>query len=208
MSNRRCPEPRLILVSSSPRRRELLETAGWPVRVLPVAVDETPWAGETPADYVRRLAQAKAQAGASAWPAESGGGTDPVLLLAADTTVACADEILGKPADAQEARRMLRRLSGAQHRVLTGVCALDPAGGFFALEVAATEVWMLPWREEEIAAYVAGGEPMDKAGAYAIQGFAGQFVTRIEGSYSNVVGLPLASVREIWDRWMAARLLG
>lgn len=174
----------VILASASPRRAELLAAAGIPFDVRPADVDETVAAGEAPEAYVRRLAEDKARAVAQQHPGR--------LVVAADTTVVVDGEIFGKPADTADAVRMLRRLSGRSHVVLTGVCVCGP--GQQASAVDRTVVAFAPMSDGEIDAYVRSGEPMDKAGAYAIQGLASRYVTRIEGSYSNVVGLPVAVV--------------
>ncbi len=210
----------LILASQSPRRAELLRNAGISFEVRPTEVDERPRANEPPLEYVQRLAKEKALAVlATASP-----GT---LVLGADTAVVVEGEVLGKPADAADARRMLSKLSGRTHQVMTGVCLawLCPskpksgslgtpraeASGVTAsaadvdwsdvdwnieceVEAEVTEVEFVPLSEEEIAAYVAMGEPMDKAGAYAIQGRASRWIPRIRGCYFNVVGLPVARV--------------
>lgn len=175
---------RLILASASPRRAELLRSAGFAFDVSPVEVDETPQDGEDPAEYVRRLAGLKAE-------------TLPLpevdsVVVAADTTVVVAGRILGKPVDAEDARAMLETLSGREHSVLTGVAVRWREETRSAVE--ATRVSFLPMSADEIAWYVSSGEPDDKAGAYAVQGLAGRFVDRIDGSYSNVVGLPVARV--------------
>ncbi len=185
--------PRLILASSSPRRRELLETAGWDILVEAAHVDESLLPGESPKPYVGRLAREKALAVAHRHAGES------ALVLGADTTVACQGEILGKPGDPEEARRMLRTLSGNIHDVHTGVCLTDTEGRFERWAVETTQVWFARLSDAEIEAYLDSGEPFDKAGAYAIQGRAAQFIPRIEGSWSNVVGLPLHLVRA----WLA-----
>lgn len=174
---------RLILASSSPRRRALLEAAGLEFDVVPVEIDEGRLLGETPDVYVSRLARAKADA-VSAQP-ES-------VVLAADTVVLSDDEVLGKPVDDGDARRMLQRLAGRTHVVLSGV-ALS-ANGKSTLDLARTEVRFLPLTSDEIDWYVATGEPRGKAGAYAIQGRASLFVERLDGSYTNVVGLPIEVV--------------
>jgi septum formation protein len=178
--------PRLVLASQSPRRAELLRAAGIDFDVRPGDVDESVRAGETAHEYVQRVAVAKAHAVAR---------DAAEIILAADTTVVVEGEILGKPADAADAARMLRRLAGRSHEVLTGVCLLR--AGIVSTRVAATTVAFLPMSEEEIAWYVASGEPMDKAGAYGIQGLASRFISRIDGSYTNVVGLPVAVVYEL-----------
>jgi septum formation protein len=171
---------KLTLASRSPRRAELLTAAGIEFTISAADVDETPRAGENPRDYVLRVAEEKARA------------VDGDLVLAADTTVVLDNEIMGKPADAGDAARMLRALSGNRHEVLTGV-ALKRAGRIES-DVASTAVWFAPLSGQEIANYIASGEPMDKAGAYGIQGLASRFIDRIDGSYSNVVGLPVALV--------------
>ena len=179
---------RLVLASGSPRRRELLALLGLPFDVIPVDLDESVRPGEAPVDLVRRLAIDKA--GAIAVP--------DVVVVAADTTVEVAGEILGKPVDATDARRMLRALSARTHLVHTAVAVRRDART--ELEVVTTRVTMAPLTEASIDWYVATGEPIDKAGAYAIQGAGGAFVAAIEGSASNVVGLPLATVVELLRR--------
>jgi septum formation protein len=176
----------VILASASPRRAALLTAAGIPFEALPVDIDETPRPGETPEAHVRRLAAEKARTAAPRRP----GAT----VLGADTVVVVEGRILGKPRDLADAAAMLRLLSGRAHEVLTGVAVLEPAGSEMVVETARTGVWFCPLSDEDIAQYVATGEPMDKAGAYAIQGIASRFVERIDGSYSNVVGLPVALV--------------
>ncbi len=182
----------MILASASPRRRELLARAGWPFLVRPASVDETPWPRESARGYVLRLAKAKARC---ILPEHPGRGT---VVLGADTTVAIGQSILAKPGSDAEAAAMLRRLSGRCHQVLTGVCLREAATGREAAAVARTDVWFGPLSARQIAAYVAGGEPRDKAGAYAIQGGAAGFVRRLQGSYSNVVGLPIELVWTLW----------
>lgn len=173
----------LVLASQSPRRAEILRQAGIPFVVRAVPVDETPIPAETPEDYVRRLAEAKARA----VPADAS-----EIVLAADTTVVVDREILGKPVDAADARRMLALLSGRRHEVMTGICLCR--GEKQICDYAVTAVWFAPMSAREIDDYVASGEPMDKAGAYAAQGAASKFIPRIEGCYFNVVGLPIALV--------------
>jgi septum formation protein len=173
----------LVLASASPRRAEQLAAAGIAFEVDTADIDETPRAGETPV-YVRRLAEAKARAVAARHPGKR--------VLGADTTVVVDGAILGKPLDAADARDMVRRLAGRAHEVLTGVALVER--GTAQVDLATTTVWFAPMTAAEIDAYVASGEPMDKAGAYGIQGRASCFVTRIDGSYSNVVGLPVALV--------------
>ena len=177
---------RLILASASPRRRELLAQAGYTFEVHPAHINEDLHAGEDPIDYVVRLAREKAEA-VYAQTAD----TDAVTL-GADTTVTLDGHILAKPEDAADAARMLRLLSGRTHRVITGVAIASSIGVEVAAEV--TGVQFLTLSDEEIAAYIETGEPMDKAGAYGIQGYAAKWIPRIEGCYFNVVGLPLAMV--------------
>jgi septum formation protein len=185
-------QPRLVLASRSPRRRELLEQLGLALEVRPTDADETVLPGEAPRDYVLRVAREKARA--------SGGA----VVLAADTAVVLGGEVLGKPADAGEARRMLERLSGTRHEVLTGVCVRRAAAAALAVEeldaVVATTVRFARLSPAEIAWYVGTGEPLDKAGAYAIQGAGGAFVLEVSGSVSNVVGLPLAETAALLRR--------
>jgi septum formation protein len=178
--------PRLILASASPRRAELLASAGFDFTIEPADVDESILAGEQPAAYVLRVARAKASTVAERCR-KSG---SPVV--AADTTVVADGEILAKPEDDEDAVRMLKRLSGAVHEVLTAVVVVF--AGRESAEVVRTRVRLLPLTQEEIAWYVATGEPFGKAGAYGIQGRAARFVDWIEGSWSNVVGLPVATV--------------
>ena len=179
----------LVLASSSPRRRALLEEAGFRFRVHVAAVDEEPAPGVAPSDLARDLALRKARAAAASW---TGG---EVLFLAADTVVALPDgTLLGKPGDAGEAAAHLRALSGTTHSVLTGVCLLAVPSGAEELFVVETKVTMRVLREEEMKAYASSGEGMDKAGGYALQETGDRFVTRIEGSRSNVVGLPMEEV--------------
>ena len=173
----------LVLASQSPRRAEILRQAGIPFVVRVAPVDETPLPSEAPDAYVRRLAEAKASAVAA--------GPDEIVL-AADTTVVVDGEILAKPIDAEDARRMLTLLAGRRHEVMTGICLRR--GGEQICDHAVTAVWFAPMSAREIDDYVATGEPMDKAGAYAVQGAASKFIPRIEGCYFNVVGLPIALV--------------
>ena len=184
--------PRLVLASASPRRRELLASLGVVFEVRPVAADETPRPGEWPEALALRLALAKARAAAA----------DGDLALGADTVVAVDDEPLGKPADAAEARIMLARLSGRRHRVWTGVALVerDARRRREAVRATRTEVEFRPLTAAEIDAYVETGEPLDRAGAYAIQGGAAAFAARVEGSLSNVVGLPLETLLDLLAR--------
>ena len=174
------PIPRFILASASPRRADLLRAAGFDFEVVAADADETRRPGESPEDYVRRVAEAKAAAVARQ--------RRGVAVVAADTVVVVDEHILGKPADDEDARRMLRLLSGRTHEVLTGVTV---ASGASQTAIDVTTVEFSPISAEEVDWYVASGEPADKAGGYAIQGLASRFIRGIEGSYSNVVGLPV-----------------
>jgi septum formation protein len=189
----------LILASQSPRRRELLTQAGYSFEVRPAHIPEEPLAGENPIAYVTRLAREKAEAVFREVTADARLNAESEILavLGADTTVTLDDTILGKPEDAADAARMLKMLSGRTHRVMTGVALATAEGVEVAAEV--TAVRFLTLSEEEIAGYVATGEPMDKAGAYAIQGYAARWIPRIEGCYFNVVGLPLALVTALLE---------
>jgi septum formation protein len=174
----------IILASGSPRRGEILTHAGISfVREVPLGIDETPSPDESPFRYVTRLASAKATA------IEAAGQR---IVLGADTAVVIGGEILGKPSTAGDAARMLRLLSGRMHEVLTGICLRSERGQ--VVDAATTRVWFAALSETEIKTYAASDEPMDKAGAYGIQGLASKFVTRIDGCYFNVMGLPIALV--------------
>jgi septum formation protein len=174
----------LILASASPRRQELLHNANIAFTVDPADIDETPVDGESAQACAERLAREKARAVHKRHPQD--------FVLGADTIVVVDDLILGKPGDAEDAARMLRMLAGRTHAVITGVCLLGPA--FQAASSETTVVTMSKISNDEIRSYVATGEPMDKAGAYAIQGIGSRWIPRIEGDYSNVVGLPVARV--------------
>jgi septum formation protein len=187
----------LILASASPRRRELLAQAGFTFQVHPAHIPEDLLPGEYPIAYVTRLAREKAQAVFERLAADSNATRDNLAVLGADTTVTVDDQILGKPTGAADAARMLRLLSGRTHRVATGVALATAQGTEVAAEV--TAVRFVTLSATEIDAYVATGEPMDKAGAYAIQGRAARWIPRIEGCYFNVVGLPLALVSALLE---------
>jgi septum formation protein len=174
----------LVLASASPRRSELLRNAGISFQVEPAHVPEVPLPQETPLAYAQRLAREKALVVFARHP--NG------VVLGADTVVVVDNHLLEKPSDAQDAARMLRLLSGRSHQVITGVCVV--ARGFERTEAEITEVSFSPLSDEEIAGYVRTGEPMDKAGAYGIQGIASRWVKGIEGCYFNVVGLPVQRV--------------
>jgi septum formation protein len=178
----------LILASSSPRRQELLREAGISFEVRPAHIIEERNAGEPPLAYACRLALEKAQTVAKDLPDR--------YVLGADTIVVAGDEILEKPKDERDAARMLRLLSGCEHRVITAVSLIPPRRPSDTRS-STTQVHFRSIDEEEIQRYIASGDPMDKAGAYAIQGGAAQWVLRIEGEYSNVVGLPLSLVKEM-----------
>ncbi|HVJ08822.1 MAG TPA: Maf family protein [Acidisarcina sp.] len=184
----------LVLASASPRRRELLTQAGFEFRVLPSSVPEEHQPGEDAISFATRLAREKAQAVFDEHSALDD-AENPLLVLGADTVVVVDGEILGKPASRPDAARMLAQLSGRTHQVITGVCLLSRAGMEAAAEV--TFVRMQTLSTAEIEAYVASGEPMDKAGAYAIQGYAARWIPRIQGCYFNVVGLPLSLVANL-----------
>ena len=184
----------LILASASPRRRELLTQAGYRFEVQPSSIPESRRPGEDAIRFATRLAREKAEEIFALHPQS----TAPVMVLGADTVVVCDGEVMGKPADAADAARMLLLLSGRTHQVVTGVAVVWDVG---SAEVAAemTQVTMRTLSPEEVAGYVASGEPMDKAGAYAIQGYAGRWIPRINGCYFNVVGLPLALVTSLLE---------
>ena len=184
----------LILASASPRRRELLTQAGYCFQVEASSVAESRRPGEEAIRYATRLAREKAEEVF----ARHQGSAEGVTVLGADTVVVCDGEVMGKPADAADATRMLLLLSGRTHQVVTGVAVVWASG---SAEVAAelTQVTMRTLSPQEVTDYVAGGEPMDKAGAYAIQGYAGRWIPRISGCYFNVVGLPLALVTSLLE---------
>ena len=183
------PARQVILASRSPRRAELLTAAGISFEVLAADIDETPHRDEAPAVYVERLAIEKARAVFRLRP--------DAIVLGADTTVTIDGAILGKPEDEADAVRMLRLLNGRAHDVHTGVAVVSTSGVQSA--VGTTRVWFDAMTDKDISWYVATGEPVDRAGAYAIQGFASRFISRIEGSYSNVVELPVALVSSILE---------
>ncbi len=177
----------LVLASKSPRRQRILRDAGIPFVVRAADIPEERRSGESPMDYVRRLAEEKACAVAML-PGE--------VVLGADTTVVIEDQVLEKPRDTADALRMLTLLSGREHEVITGICLRTESRKI--VDAAVTRVRFVKLTQEELEAYAASGEPMDKAGGYAIQGLASKFIDRIEGDYSNVVGLPVALVYQYW----------
>ena len=184
--------PKIILASTSPRRAEILRTVGWPFEAIPPEVDETRAPNEEAITYVQRLGRAKAEAVRSPGAATVG----------ADTVVLVDEKILGKPRDDEDARGMLRQLSGRWHQVLTGVAFIDGGSAEVRAACETTEVQFALMSEAEIDWYVTSGEPMDKAGAYAIQGLGARFIQGIRGDYYNVVGLP---VRLLYELAMGAR---
>lgn len=193
----------IILASASPRRSELLEQIGVPFSVQPAHIDETPRVAEAAGDYVERLAREKALAVAVDFPGKQ--------VLGSDTSVVLGGAILGKPCDASEARAMLARLSGKTHQVMTAIALAED--GRCVSRLVITEVTFRMLQDEEIAAYVATGEPMDKAGSYGIQGLGGIFVKELKGSYSAVAGLPLQETAAlladaggpVWKHWPSSR---
>ncbi|MDQ5909839.1 MAG: dTTP/UTP pyrophosphatase [Pseudomonadota bacterium] len=180
----------IYLASASPRRRELLRQIGVSYRLLRIEVDETPGAGESPDDYVARLALAKAQFGCAAL-----GRRQPAPVLGADTAVVVDDVILGKPRDREDGLAMLARLSGREHQVLSAVAVATSTRN--AVKVQESRVWFRNLSPVECAAYWDSGEPRDKAGGYGIQGRAATFITHLHGSYSGVMGLPLFETAEL-----------
>ena len=175
---------RFLLASGSPRRRELFGLFGWPFDITSADVDESPHDGETPAQMVVRLARSKASVAAARWP-------DKAVIIASDTTVSLDGVPLGKPRDAIEAERMLRALRGRSHQVHTGIAVFDTRLGRTYSDMATTDVPMRCYSDDEIAAYIASGDPMDKAGAYAIQHAGFHPAEELRGCFANVMGLPL-----------------
>jgi MAF protein len=182
----------LILASGSPRRRELLILGGWQFRIVAASIDETSLAGEAPLAYVLRLAEAKARAAAAGLDA-----AEASLVLAADTTVADGEAILGKPADATEAEAMLRRLRARTHQVFTAIAALRTADGRLLSSWRRTDVPMRAYSDVEVQTYILSGDPLDKAGAYGIQHAGFHPAELREGCYANVMGLPLCDVARL-----------
>jgi septum formation protein len=187
---------RLVLASASPRRADLLRAAGFTFDTVPAEVDERVRDGEHPGEYVRRLALEKSAAVletlTASVPAPGTSRRDDLVVLGADTAVVVDGEILGKPRDDREAGAMLRRLSGRRHEVLTGVSLRSRSAERGLVET--TGVYMMVLGDQDIAWYLGSGEGRDKAGAYGIQGLASRFIPRIDGSYANVVGLPVANI--------------
>jgi septum formation protein len=191
--------PKLILASASPRRRELLAQAGYRFEVQPSSVPESRRPGEDAIRFATRLAREKAEEVFAR--RQAAGMAETATVLGADTVVVCDGEVLGKPSDAADAERMLLLLSGRTHHVVTGVAVVWGSSAPPAVEIAAelTQVTVQTLSPEEVSRYVSSGEPMDKAGAYAIQGYAGRWIPRISGCYFNVVGLPLALVASLLE---------
>ncbi len=194
--------PPLLLASGSPRRRDLLASVEIPFVIEIPEVDEIPLPGESPRDLTLRLARVKAREVAQRVPRSEG------IVLAADTTVVVDDTALGKPRDRDDAVATLQRLSGRDHQVLTGFCLLDQSTGREEAAVARTRVWFRDLTSGEIHGYVDTGEPMDKAGSYACQGVGAFLIARVEGSYTNVVGLPLGQVIDTLGRMGGPRPFG
>ena len=180
----------LVLASNSPRRNQLLALCGWEFQVLPVDIDESQLNGELPWDYVQRIAQKKANAASRKLSPGD-------IVIAADTTVVDDDEILGKPSNAQEAQWMLRRLRGRMHQVFTAISVFDIGSSLRLSNLCRTDVLMRSYSNQEISDYITTGDPLDKAGAYAIQHPGFDPVEKIEGCYANVVGLPLCRLVRI-----------
>jgi len=188
---------RLVLASSSPRRVEVLRNAGFEFEIIPARVDESPRPGESPVALAERLAREKAEDVAARLAPDN-----DAVVLGADTVVVGDDgSLLGKPSSSADAAAMLEKLSGRTHEVITGIALVAAGGGRTRLAHERTRVSFRDVSRPEIDAYVASGEPLDKAGAYAIQGRAGRFVTRIEGCYFNVMGLPLSLVDRMLREW-------
>jgi septum formation protein len=183
--------PKLILASSSPRRAEILRTVGWPFEACPVYIDEARQSDEEAASYVERLAEEKARAAAGGLVAGS-------TIIGADTVVVIDAEILGKPRDEDDARRMLRQLSARWHQVLTGIALINGTSSEISVAHETTEVKFATMSEDEIDWYVSSGEPLDKAGAYAIQGLGSRFIEGIRGDYFTIVGLPVRLLYQLF----------
>jgi septum formation protein len=192
-----CLMKKIILASASPRRRELLRQIGLIFAVVPSEIEEDVKDGEEPREHVLRLARIKAQ--------EIARDQDSAVIIAADTIVVLGGEILGKPKDEEEAFEMLSRLSGRVHRVFTGFCVLSSDGSEYS-EAVESKVRFKHLTPEEIRGYIKTGEPMDKAGAYAVQGRGSYMIKKIQGSYTNVVGLPLCELVEVLVRFGAIEL--
>jgi septum formation protein len=189
--------PKIVLGSGSPRRAEILRIVSWPFEMVTPDIDETRQANEDASTYVRRLARSKAEAVAQRAPGS--------LIVAADTTVVIDEHILEKPLDQDDARHMLRQLSGRWHQVITGVALIDSVTAESTVTSEITEVKFASMSQDEIDWYVSSSEPMDKAGAYAIQGLGARFIEGIRGDYFNVMGLPVRLLYRMWTEIRAAR---
>lgn len=189
------PFPKIVLASNSPRRKELLALSEQSFEVVPADINEDVLLGEAPGDYVLRLAQGKARATAARFAGQAR------LIIAADTTVVQDGEIIGKPVDAADAERILRALRGRSHIVYSGLCLLDTASGREASELAVTPVPMRQYSDDEMRKYIASGDPLDKAGAYAIQNIDFHPVENFAGCFANVAGLPLCHLLRNWRKW-------
>ncbi len=185
--------PTIILASNSPRRKHLLSLSGWKFEIAPADVDETPLPGESPDLYVLRVAEDKARKVKNDLPNGS-------IIIAADTTVAYENGILGKPVDAEDARQVLKKLRNKSHQVYTGISIYDPVKDIFLSDLATTEVPMRNYSDEEIQTYILTGDPFDKAGSYAIQHPEFHPVENLVGCYANVVGLPLCHLLRIYNK--------
>ena len=185
----------LVLASQSPRRKELLAILGHPFSVVPASIDETPMPGENPEAFVARVAREKG--------AEVASRVSQSVIIAADTVVTVDNEILGKPVNKDDAVRMLRKLSGRDHWVLTAVTVFNQSRNEMLEGLARTRVWFAPLTDEDILEVLSREDVFDKAGAYAIQGYAGVYIPRIEGNYFNVMGLPLPLVHELLCRTLS-----
>ena len=185
----------LVLASQSPRRKELLAILGFPFSVVPSSIDEVPATGEKPEDFAARVAREKGMEVASR--------VSHSVILSADTVVTLDGEVLGKPAGELDAVRMLKKLSGRDHWVYTAICVVNQLKGETLEAMDRTRVWFNPLREEQILDYVHRENVLDKAGAYAIQGYAGIYIPKIEGNYFNVMGLPLPLVHELLCRTLS-----
>jgi nucleoside triphosphate pyrophosphatase len=185
-------KPELVLASASPRRKELLSILNIPFTIVPSSIDETPTAGESPETFAVRMAKEKC--------AEVASRVSHSVVLSADTVVTIDGEILGKPVDAYDAAAMLRKLSGRDHWVYTAICILNQAKDQIFEDLDRTRVWFDPIDDATIHDYIHREDVLDKAGAYAIQGYAGVFIPKIEGNYFNVMGLPLPLVHRLLNR--------
>jgi septum formation protein len=186
------PENPVILASASPRRKELLTQLGLKFEIIPAHIDESQLPGESPLDHVRRLAEEKGQAVARLYPG--------AIIISSDTIVLFEDRILGKPENKDDAYRILSKLSGMTHKVITAFSIMCIDKGWRIIEHEVTNVHFRQLSDKDIYDYIAGGSPMDKAGAYGIQDLKANFVDSIEGCFYNVIGFPVAKFNKIWNR--------